>query len=80
MNNKITENTIEEFIIELLKRLGYQYFNAPSVVPASKAPERHSFEDVFLIDRLRTAVGRINPSVPTDIREDAIKQIQREKT
>lgn len=27
MSNKITENTIEEFTIELLERLGYQYIS-----------------------------------------------------
>jgi type I restriction enzyme R subunit len=42
-----------------------------------RAPTRQSFEDVLLIDHLKTAVGRINPSIPSDIREDAIKQIQR---
>lgn len=32
---------------------------------------------MILIDRLRQAVGRINPGVPTDAHEDAIKQILR---
>ncbi len=42
-----------------------------------RAPTRQSFEDVLLMERLQSAVGRINPSIPADIREDAIKQIQR---
>lgn len=75
--NKITESAIEKFAIELLEKSGYQYIYAPSIAPDSDTPERESFEDVLLIDRLRTAVGRINPSIPADIREDAIKQIQR---
>ncbi|VAW24545.1 Type I restriction-modification system, restriction subunit R [hydrothermal vent metagenome] len=28
---RITENTIEEFAIELLERLGYQYIYAPDI-------------------------------------------------
>jgi type I restriction enzyme R subunit len=73
--NKITESAIEKFAIELLEKSGYQYIYAPSIAPDSETPERKSFEDV--LERLQTAACRINPSIPADIREDAIKQIQR---
>jgi len=75
--NKITESQIENFAIELLEKHGYQYIYAPDIAPDSITPERHSFEDVILLERLRAALGRINPNIPTDILEDAIKQIQR---
>jgi len=75
--NKITESAIEKFAIELFEKQGYQYIYAPSIAPDSDTPERKLFEDVLLMERLQTAVGRINPSIPADIREDAIKQIQR---
>jgi len=74
---KITESAIEKFAIELLEKSGYHYIYAPSIAPDSETPERESFEDVLLLERLQAAVGRINPSIPSDIREDAIKQIQR---
>ncbi|GFO96062.1 HsdR family type I site-specificdeoxyribonuclease [groundwater metagenome] len=73
----ITEDKIEIFAIELLEKQGYQYVYAPDIAPDSETPERARFEDVFLLERLRKAVGRINPSIPADVREDAIKQIQR---
>jgi type I restriction enzyme R subunit len=75
--NKITESAVEQFTIEQLEQQGYQYIYAPSIALYSETPERQSFEDVLLLERLQTAVGRINPSIPSDIREDAIKQIQR---
>ncbi len=77
MTTKITESEIETFTIELLEKSGYQYIYAPSIAPDGETPERESYEDVLLLERLRSAVGRINPSVPEGIREDAIKQIQR---
>ena len=77
MGNKITESAIEKFAIELLEKSGYQYVYAPSIDPYNETPERKSFEDVLLIERLQTAVDKINPSIPTSIREDAIKQILR---
>jgi len=42
-----------------------------------RAPTRQGFEDVLLMERVQTAVGRINPSISADIRKDAIKQILR---
>jgi type I restriction enzyme R subunit len=82
---KITETEIEKFAIELLESSGYQYIYGPSIAPDSEcrgessfAPsKRQSFEDVLLMDRLKTAIGRINPAIPADTREDAIKQIKR---
>lgn len=75
--NRITESAIEEFAIELLEKQGYQYIYGPLIAPDSDTPERASFEDVVLLERLEAAVARINPIVPADAREDAIKQIMR---
>ena len=77
MTSKIAESAIESFAIELLEKQGYQYVYGPAIAPDSDTPERASFEDVLLLDRLKAAVGRINPTVPADARDDAIKQIQR---
>jgi type I restriction enzyme R subunit len=75
--SRITESAIEEFAIELLERQGYQYIYAPDIAPDSDTPERERFEDVLLLKRLRKAVGRINPGIPADAREDAIRQVRR---
>ena len=74
---KITENTIEKFAIELLERLGYQYIYAPDIAPDGDKPERNSYEDVLLSERLQNAIRRINPKVPIDSQEEALKEIQR---
>ncbi len=77
MSSKITEFDIEALAIELLENQGYQYIYGPDIAPDSDTPERSSFEDVLLLDRLKSAVARINPTVSEDAREDAIKQIER---
>lgn len=74
---RITESDIEEFTIDLLENLGYHYIYAPDIAPDSDSPERESFEDVLLLERLQNAVGKINPKIPAEAREDALKQIQR---
>ncbi len=50
---KITENTIEEFTMELLERLGYQYIYAPDIAHDSNIPERNSYEEILLSGRLQ---------------------------
>lgn len=74
---QINESHIEEFAIELLQKQGYQYIYAPDIAPDSETPERESYEQVLLVERLRKAVRRINPSIPTDQQEEAIREIQR---
>jgi len=77
MENKITESEIETFAVDLLESSGYQYIYGPDTAPDSDTPERESFEAVLLLERLQTAVRRINPTLPAAVIEDAIKQIQR---
>ena len=75
--NKITESVIENFTIELLEQLGYQYIYAPNISHDSDNTERSNYEDVLFLGRLREAVNWINPKIPTDSQEEAIKEIQR---
>lgn len=79
-----SENDIELFTIELLENLGYEYISSTVLSPdasttlrQAQSSERNSFEDVLLINKLKSAVDRINPTIPPEAREDAIKQIQR---
>ena len=60
---RITENSIETFAIELLDKLGYEYIYAPNIAPDGETPERDSYEQVLLLNRLTTAVRRINPTM-----------------
>ena len=74
---KITEYDIEFFAIGLFETLGYKYVYAPDIAPDGKAPERESYEQVLLLDRLQKAVKRINISIPANAQAEAIKEIQR---
>ncbi|GET22715.1 type I restriction endonuclease subunit R [Prolixibacter denitrificans] len=74
---RLTENTIEEFVIELLTRLNYQYLYGPDIAPDGDHPLRDSYEEVLLTNQLRAAIGRINPSLPVSSQEEALKEVQR---
>ncbi|WP_028975506.1 type I restriction endonuclease subunit R [Spirochaeta cellobiosiphila] len=74
---KITESQIEDYLINLLEAQGFTYIPGPSMAPDSENPERRSFKDVLLWDRLRKAIARINPTLSQRDQEEALKQIQR---
>lgn len=74
---KITESAVEKFAVELLEKQGYDYYYGPDIAPDGDTPARLSFEEVLLLEKLKEAVTRINPAIPADAREDAIKQLQR---
>ncbi|MGB5966202.1 MAG: type I restriction endonuclease subunit R [Sulfurimonadaceae bacterium] len=78
--NKITENEIELFAIELLEKLGFEYIYAPDIAPDSETPMRDSFEDVILKEKLQNALAAINPTLDYDLIEYAVKQCQRLRT
>ncbi|MFV0176160.1 type I restriction endonuclease subunit R [Empedobacter falsenii] len=73
----MTENEIEQLAIALLEHQGYTYINGVQLAPDAGDLERTSFEDVVLKQRLENAVRRINPMIPIDAQQDAVKQILR---
>ena len=75
--NKITENEIELFAIELLEKQGFEYIYAPNIAPDSESPMRESFEDVILKEKLQDSLTTINPTLDYDQIEYAVKQCQR---
>ncbi|GGE75604.1 type I restriction endonuclease subunit R [Nesterenkonia cremea] len=72
-----TEELVEDAALEWLEALGYEVLHGPDLGPDAEAAERASWDDVFLGERLRSAVERINPDVPADVCAEAIKKIQR---
>lgn len=75
--SKLSESAVEEFTLELLQSEGYDRVYGPDLAPDGPHPERASFADVLLLERLRGAIARLNPTVPAEAREEALRQVQR---
>lgn len=75
--SRLTESAIEDFAIKLFERQGYSHIHAPDIAPDSDTPERRRYEDVILTVRLEQALGRINPSLPANVLQTALKEVQR---
>lgn len=71
----MTEDQLEQEALGWLADVGYGHVYGPDIAPDGGSPERASYRRVLLIDRLRQAVARLNPTIPQAAREDAIKQV-----
>ncbi len=73
----ITESTIEESALCWLGELGYGVASGPEIAPGEMLAERCAYEEVVLRGRLEQAVARLNPRVPHDAREEAVRKVLR---
>jgi type I site-specific restriction-modification system R (restriction) subunit/very-short-patch-repair endonuclease len=73
----ITENIIEESAIEILQSQGWEYANGKEISPEGLFCERENYSQIVLVNRLRNAIAKINPTIPSDAQEAAIQKVLR---
>ena len=71
-----TESTVEDAALEWFEALGYSLAFGPDIAPGEPAAERASYAQVLLLGRLGAAVARLNPHIPFDAQEDALRRLQ----
>jgi type I restriction enzyme R subunit len=71
----MTEDQLEQEALAWLTEAGYQTLYGPDIAPDGDRPERTDYRQVVLCERLRSAIARLNPSIPLAAREDAIRQV-----
>ncbi|HHQ4668778.1 TPA: type I restriction endonuclease subunit R [Aeromonas veronii] len=71
----MTEDQLEQEVLGWLAEVGYRVVCGYDVAPDSDNPWRANFNQVMLLDQLRDAIARLNPSVPMVAREDALAQV-----
>lgn len=74
--NSITETEIEQITLSYLQTLAYFYLPGPDIAPDGEHPERQ-YSDVVLITRLRDAIDKLNPTIPYEAKEEALKKVLR---
>ena len=67
---KIFESTIEEFVIEVLQNQGWQYLG-----PEDQELERPNLCEVVLKNRLEKAIDDLNPTIPQESKEQALRAV-----
>ena len=71
----MTEDQLEQETLGWLADVGYAHRYGPDIAPDGTAPERAGYQQVLLPFRLREAIRRLNPNIPTAACEDAFKQV-----
>jgi len=73
----LTESMVEDAALEWFGELGYAVGHGPHLAPGEPAAERQSFGEVVLVGRLREAIRRLNPAIPEEAREEALRKVLR---
>ena len=82
--SRFTESIVEEASLAWLEGLGYAVLHGPDISPggdtltlALSQRERERYADVMLEGRLREALVRLNPDLPSEALEDAYRKLTR---
>lgn len=73
----LTEDAIEKFAVEILQSCGWEYVHGLAIAPGAEQVERDNFQQILLTSRLRKAVHHLNPAVPADAQEQALRELTR---
>ena len=69
MANILSEEEIEQMALQTLQEQGYDILNGASI--------ERAYNEVVLTSRLQAAIDKINPEIPADIREEAVRNVAR---
>ena len=77
MAANLVENDVELAALDWFQGLGYAILHGPHIAPDEPSAERDSFGEVVLVGRLREAIRRLNPGIPEEAREEALRKVLR---
>ena len=77
MAHVIIESEVEQAVLDILSAQGYGVVHGPDIAPDGPSPERQSYVDVVLVGRLREAIDRINPKIPAEGKDEAVRKLLR---
>ncbi len=76
----LTESIVEDAALTWFGELGYSCLGAEALTPALSHGERESYGQVVLVGRLREALRQLNPTLPEEAREEALRKVLRVAT
>jgi type I restriction enzyme R subunit len=71
----LSEAQLETALLAQLAGLGYTCASDDVIGPDGKAPEREAYDEVVLRERLTAAAARLNPRLPAEAQQDAIRRL-----
>ena len=77
---KFSESQVEDAGLEWLSELSYAVTYGPDIAPDGPAPERISYSQVLLTQRLRAALERLNPHLSAETLEEVQRKVEQTET
>ncbi|HRN51843.1 MAG TPA: type I restriction endonuclease subunit R [Anaerolineales bacterium] len=70
------ESHLEEAVFSTLSALGWQHIPGVVIAPGEPTAERADYAEVILNGRLVAAVARLNPGLPSQAHQEALRQVR----
>lgn len=71
----LSEAAVEQALLDQLRALDYSIEREEDIGPDGHRPERESHDEVVLKKRFEDAVARLNPALPLEARQDAVRRV-----
>ena len=71
----LSEAAVEQALLDQLRALDYSIEREEDIGPDGHRPERESHDEVVLKKRFEDAVARLNPGLPLEARQDAVRRV-----
>ncbi len=71
----LSEAAVEQALLDQLRALDYSIEREEDIGPDGHRPERESHDEVVLKKRFENAVARLNPGLPLEARQDAVRRV-----
>jgi type I restriction enzyme R subunit len=66
---------VEDAALDWLHGLGCEVLSGPAIAPGEPAAERADYKQVLLFDRLQTKLEDLNPKIPLEGLQEALRKI-----
>ena len=73
----VTESVVEQAALAWFESVGWAVAHGPDIGPDGSASERSDYRQVVLTGRLRDALARLNPNLPSEALDDALRKSAR---
>ena len=73
----VSEGDVEQAALDWLSALGWSVKYGPDIAPDSPDAERDGYDQVVIEQRLTDALDNLNPGLPSQAREDALRKLTR---
>jgi type I site-specific restriction-modification system R (restriction) subunit len=76
ISDDITESVVEQCSPDWLRGLGYEVLSGLAIAPGEAAAARSDYKQVFLFDRLQTTLADLNPKIPLEGLQEALRKLR----